>query len=299
MSLKSRRILWAYLFLIIPLAFFLIVRTGPSLFAFDVSLRAYNPMAADKPYNELANYVRLFKDLADPDHVTRKAFENTLKYVVFGMPLQLGLGLFFALMLNAVRRLRTLYRVIYFIPFVTSAVAVAWVWRSLYMPDFGLFNLILGLFDIPSQRFLLDPAQSLPSVTAVVVWQGLGYVIIIFLAGLQAIPETFYEAARVDGANRWKSFIHITLPLLNPTLVYLLVLQTIAFLRMFTEVVNLSRQGDGGPVNTTTTVVLRVFRESFASLNMGYASAITVVLFVIIMAISLIQMRVAQRQVEY
>ena len=92
---------------------------------------------------------------------------------------------------------------------------------------------------------------------------------------------------------------HITLPLLNPTLVYLLVLQTIAFLRMFTEVVNLSRQGDGGPVNTTTTVVLRVFRESFASLNMGYASAITVVLFVIIMAISLIQMRVAQRQVEY
>ncbi len=299
MSLKNRRVVWAYIFLLVPLAFFLVVRAGPTIFAFDVSLRAFNPMAEIKPYVGFDNFARVFKDIADPDHVTRKAFENTLKYVIIGTPIQLALSLGIAMLMNSIRRFRTIFRVIYFIPFVTSAVAVAWVWRALYMPDFGFLNLVLGLFGIPSQRFLFDPNQSLLSVTAVVVWQGLGFAVIIFLAGLQAIPETFYEAARVDGAGRWRLFGSITIPLLNPTIVYLAVLQTIAFLRMFAEVVNLTRQGDGGPVNTTTTVVLRVFREGFGSLNMGYAAAMTVLLFAMIMVISIIQFRLVQRRVEY
>ncbi|MEO6061693.1 MAG: sugar ABC transporter permease [Thermoflexales bacterium] len=299
MSLKNRRVVWAYIFLLVPLAFFLVVRAGPTIFAFDVSLRAFNPMAEIKPYVGFDNFARVFKDIADPDHVTRKAFENTLKYVIIGTPIQLALALGIAMLMNSIRRFRTIFRVIYFIPFVTSAVAVAWVWRALYMPDFGFLNLVLGLFGVPSQRFLFDPNQSLLSVTAVVVWQGLGFAVIIFLAGLQAIPETFYEAARVDGAGRWRLFGSITIPLLNPTLVYLAVLQTIAFLRMFAEVVNLTRQGDGGPVNTTTTVVLRVFREGFGSLNMGYAAAMTVLLFAMIMVISIIQFRLVQRRVEY
>jgi multiple sugar transport system permease protein len=299
MSLKNRRVVWAYIFLLVPLAFFLVVRAGPTIFAFDVSLRAFNPMAEIKPFVGFDNFARVFKDLSDPDHVTRKAFENTLKYVIIGTPIQLALALGIAMMMNSIRRFRTIFRVIYFIPFVTSAVAVAWVWRALYMPDFGFLNLVLGLFGIPSQRFLFDPNQSLLSVTAVVVWQGLGFAVVIFLAGLQAIPETFYEAARVDGAGRWRLFGSITIPLLNPTIVYLAVLQTIAFLRMFAEVVNLTRQGDGGPVNTTTTVVLRVFREGFGSLNMGYAAAMTVLLFAMIMIISIIQFRLVQRRVEY
>ncbi len=299
MSLKNRRVVWAYIFLLVPLAFFLVVRAGPTIFAFDVSLRAFNPMAEVKPFVGFDNFARVFKDLSDPDHVTRKAFENTLKYVIIGTPIQLALALGIAMMMNSIRRFRTIFRVIYFIPFVTSAVAVAWVWRALYMPDFGFLNLVLGLFGIPSQRFLFDPNQSLLSVTAVVVWQGLGFAVVIFLAGLQAIPETFYEAARVDGAGRWRLFGSITIPLLNPTIVYLAVLQTIAFLRMFAEVVNLTRQGDGGPVNTTTTVVLRVFREGFGSLNMGYAAAMTVLLFAMIMVISIIQFRLVQRRVEY
>jgi multiple sugar transport system permease protein len=299
MSLKNRRVVWAYIFLLVPLAFFLVVRAGPTIFAFDVSLRAFNPMAEVKPFVGFDNFARVFKDLSDPDHVTRKAFENTLKYVIIGTPIQLALALGIAMMMNSIRRFRTIFRVIYFIPFVTSAVAVAWVWRALYMPDFGFLNLVLGLFGIPSQRFLFDPNQSLLSVTAVVVWQGLGFAVVIFLAGLQAIPETFYEAARVDGAGRWRLFGSITIPLLNPTIVYLAVLQTIAFLRMFAEVVNLTRQGDGGPVNTTTTVVLRVFREGFGSLNMGYAAAMTVLLFAMIMIISIIQFRLVQRRVEY
>lgn len=299
MSLNTRRVIWAYAFLLIPLAFFLVVRFAPTLFSFDVSLRAFNPLAEIKPYVGLENYAKVLKDIGDPTHPTRKAFENTFKYVLIGTPIQLVLALGIALLLNSITRFRAIFRVIYFIPFVTSAVAVAWVWRALYMPDFGFLNLLLGLFGLPSQRFLLDINQSLPSVTAVVVWQGLGFAIIIFLAGLQSIPETFYEAARVDGANRWDIFRNITVPLLNPTIVYLAVLQTIAFLRMFTEVINLTRQGDGGPLNSTTTVVLRVYREGFGSQNMGYAAALTVLLFVVIMLITLAQMKFLQRRFEY
>jgi multiple sugar transport system permease protein len=299
MSLNRKRALWAYVFLLVPLAFFIVVRVVPTLYAFDVSLRNYNPLAEVRPYNNFANYQKFFKDISDPNHVTRMAFVNTFKYVIFGMPVQLILALGIALLLNSIGRFIALFRMIYFIPFVTSSVAVAWVWRALYLPDYGVLNSILNLFHLPNSRFLLDPNMSLPSVTAVVVWQGLGYAIIIFLAGLQGIPEMFYEAARVDGATRWQVFHKITVPLLNNTIVYLGVLQTITFLRMFAEVLNLSRQGDGGPLNSTTTVVLRVYREGFGSQNMGYAAMLTVILFVIILAITLLQMKVLQRRFDY
>ena len=122
---------------------------------------------------------------------------------------------------------------------------------------------------------------------------------IIFLAGLQQIPEMYYEAARIDGANRWRLFRHITLPLLNPVIVYLSVLQTVSFLRLFALVQNMSSQGTGGPLNSTTTVVLEVYKEGFGRLNMGYAGALTVILFLIILAITIFQLRVLQRRVEY
>lgn len=299
LSLRQRRILWAYAFLFIPLLFFLVIRIYPTLSAFNISLHTWNPLSDQRPFVGLANYQKLWQELLTPTSVTRKAFENTLKYVVIGVPLQLAVGLAFAVLLNSIHRLVGLFRMLYFIPFVTSAVAVAWVWRWLYQPDFGAINLLLSAFHLPTQRFLFDPNQSLLSITFVVVWQGLGFTIIIFLAGLQQIPDVYYDAARVDGAGRWSLFRHITLPLLNSTIVYLAVLQTIAFLRMFTEVLNMTRQGDGGPLNTTTTVVLRVYREGFGSLNMGYASALSVALFLIILAITIVQLRFLQRRFDY
>ncbi len=299
LSLRQRRILWAYAFLFVPLLFFLVIRIYPTLSAFNISLHTWNPLSDQRPFVGLANYQKLWQEMLTPTSVTRKAFENTLKYVLIGVPLQLALGLGFALLLNSIYRLVSVFRMIYFIPFVTSAVAVAWVWRWLYQPDFGAINLLLSAFHLPTQRFLFDPSQSLLSIVAVVVWQGLGFTIIIFLAGLQQIPDVYYDAARVDGAGRWPLFRHITLPLLNSTIVYLAVLQTIAFLRMFTEVLNMTRQGDGGPLNTTTTVVLRIYREGFGSLNMGYASALSVALFIIILAITVIQLRFLQRRFDY
>lgn len=299
LSLSQRRAIWAYIFLFIPLIFFLFIRIGPTLSSFNISLHDWNPLAEEQPFVGVENYQKLAEELGKPKSVTHKAFINTFKYVLVGMPLQLVMALGVALLLNQIIRMQALFRAIYFVPYVTSIVAVAWVWRWLYQPQFGPLNVFLSFLGLPQQPFLKHPSQALYSITAVVIWQGLGFAIIIFLAGLQQIPEMYYEAAKLDGANRWQSFRHITLPLLNASLVYLAVLQTISFLRMFAPVLNMTTQGDGGPLNSTTTVVLRLYREGFSSFNMGYASTLTVALFLIILVVTIIQLRFFSRQVEY
>ena len=299
LTIWQRRAMWAYIFLFIPMLFFIFIRIWPTLFAFNISLYDWNPMAQEQNFVGLANYQKLATELGKPKSVTYRAFINTFWYVVLGMPLQLVLALGIALLLNEIRRLSGFFRAIYFIPFVTSTVAVAWVWRWLYQPQYGPFNLFLTFMGIEQQPFLKSPNQALVAITAVVVWQGLGFAIIIFLAGLQQIPEMYYEASKIDGANRRQSFLNITLPLLNASFVYLAVLQTISFLRMFAPVLNMTTQGDGGPLNSTTTVVLRVYREGFSSLKMGYASTLTVALFLIILVITVIQLRFFSKKVEY
>lgn len=287
--------MWAYIFLFVPLIFFMVIRIIPTLSAFNISLHDWNPLATEQKFVGLANYQQLWEDLLNVKSPTHKAFVNTLKYVGIGMPLQLIIALSIALLLNEITRFSVFFRAIYFIPFVTSTVAVSWVWRWLYQPQYGFFNVILTYLGMAQQPFLKSPTQALFAITAVVVWQGLGFSIIIFLAGLKQVPQTFYEAAKIDGASRLQSFWRITLPLLNTTLVYLGVLQTISFLRMFDYVINMTSQGDGGPLSSTTTVTLRVYREAFSSFNMGYASALTVALFVMIMMITAVQLKFFSR----
>jgi multiple sugar transport system permease protein len=299
LSLRRRRQLWAYAFILIPLFFFLSIRIYPTLFAFNVSVREWNILSPEKPFVGLDNFEKVWQEFQNPKSVVRHAFQNTFAYVIVGVPVQLVLALFIALMLDRITRLVSFFRAIYFIPFVTSTVAISWVWRWMYQPRFGPVNLLLSSLGLPEQKFLLHPDQALLSITAVAIWQGLGFAIIIFLAGLKQIPQTYYEAARIDGANRRQLFRHVTLPLLNPTIVYLAVLQTISFLRMFTQVINMTRQGDGGPLNSTVTVVLHMYREGFGRYKMGSAAALMVILFLVIMVITLVQMRVLTRRVEY
>lgn len=299
LTLARRKVIWAYAFLLLPLTFFIYIRIYPTLFAFDISLHEWNPLSVEQKYVGLKNYQTLYTELQKPKSVTSKAFVNTAKYVILGMPIQLVLALGIALMLNQIRRMSTLFRVIYFIPFVTSTVAISWVFRWLYQPQFGPLNLFLDFMGLPQQPFLKSPDQALYSILAVAVWQGMGFSVIIFLAGLKQIPDVYYDAAKIDGAGRRQTFWHITMPLLNSSIVYLVVLQSISFLRMFVPVLNMSSQGDGGPLNSTTTVVLRVYREAFSHFRMGYASALTVVLFLIILIVTVIQLRVTSRQVEY
>ncbi|MDE2819326.1 MAG: sugar ABC transporter permease [Chloroflexota bacterium] len=298
MTLARKKIFWAYIFLAIPIVFFAYIRVYPALFAFQMSLHDYNPLAAEQPFVGLENYEKVFIELGKTKSITKSAFGNTISYVALGVPIQLCLALLISLMLNEIRFMSTLYRILFFLPFVTSTIAIAWVFRMLYQPRFGLFNVILQMLSLPQQPFLRSPQQALPSVLALVIWQGMGFAVIIFLAGLKQIPRTYYEAAEVDGASRWHTFRYITFPLLNPSIVYLLVLQTISFLRMFAPVVAMTEQGSGGPLNSTTTVVLRVYREAFQSFNMGYASSLTVVLFAMILGVTIIQLSITSRRIN-
>jgi multiple sugar transport system permease protein len=228
-----------------------------------------------------------------------QSLTNTLLYVALSMPLQLVSGLFFALLLQAGARWRGFFRALYFIPFVTSTVAISWVWRWIYEPTFGPLNKLLAVAGLPEQKFLASPDQALTSIVVAIVWQALGFYVIIFLAGLEAIPHDFYEAAKIDGARAWDLFRHITLPLLNPTIVFLTVIGTINAIQVFTQVLNMSFQGTGGPLNSTKSLVLFIYQQAFKSFKMGYASAGTVVLFGLILVITIIQLRVTTRRVEY
>ena len=297
LTLATRKIIWAYIFLAIPLVFFSYFRIYPTFSAFRMSLYDWNPLATEQEYIGFENYEDIRDDLENPRSDTRKAFQNTVKYIAFGVPIQLILALVIALMLNEIRFMSNLYRLMFFLPFVTSTIAISWVFRILYERQ-GYLNTLLKTFSLPTQPFLRSLDQALYSILVVVVWQGLGFAVIIFLAGLKQIPQTYYEAARIDGAERWQSFRYITFPLLNPSIVFLIILQSIAFLRMFAPVYAMTVQGSGGPLNSTTTVVLRVVREAFDSNNMGFAAALTVVLFIIILTITIVQLRITTRSVD-
>jgi multiple sugar transport system permease protein len=294
LTLGQRRAMWAYIFLLVPLTFFITIRFAPTLFAMSVSLFRWDILSPNKPWLGLKNYEALF---ADP--VFWKSLSNTLMYVALSVPAQLVIGLFFALLLQAAAHWRGFFRALYFVPFVTSTVAISWVWRWIYQPAFGPLNKLLALLGLPEQRFLASPDQALASIVVTLVWQGLGFYVIIFLAGLEAIPADFYEAAKIDGARTWDLFRHITLPLLNPTIVFLTVIGTINGIQVFTQVLNMSFQGMGGPLDSTKSLVLFIYQEGFKSFKMGYAAAGTVILFALILVITIIQLRVTTRRVEY
>ncbi len=295
MSLSRRRALTAYLLLLAPLAFFVFIRLLPTLSALQVALYQWDMLSDERPFVGLGNFQRLAGD-----QVFLAALGNTLKYVVLGVPSGLAVALAIALALARVRRLAGLFRTIYFIPFITSLVAVGWVWRWLYQPQRGTINQLLGVFGIPAQPFLQSTSQALPSIVVVNVWHDLGFQIVIFLAGLHAIPDIYYEAARLDGAGRWATFRHITLPLLNPTLVFLAVTSAISSLQVFSQVQNMSAQGTGGPLNSTLSLVLYVYQKAFGgAYQMGYASAMTVVLFALILVVTLVQLRLLSRRYDY
>ena len=306
LTLGTREALWAYAFLLLPLAFYAFLRVYPAVQSFNLSLHRWHVDPAQRTFLGLTYYRDM---LSDPK--LHRALVNTLLYAAIIVPAQLVLGLTIAVLLDTVRRLRPLFRAVYFSPYVTPAAAVAWVWGWMYSVNFGVFNnaLIawsdvvtrLGLpwLAIPPQAFLSDPRQALPAVAAVVVWQQLGFQVVIFLAGLQGIPRMFHDAAAIDGAGAVQRFRYVTLPLLNPVMVFSVVISTIATLQLFDQVVNINFTDQGGPLNSTLSIALYMYQLAFSRFQIGYASAVTVLLFVLILIVTLLQLRLLQRRVEY
>jgi len=187
---------------------------------------------------------------------------------------------------NAEFRLKEFFKAIYFSPMVTSTVAAAMVWWWLYNPQFGLFNVLLRLVHIPDQPWLMSSRMALPSIIIFSIWKTLGYNMIIYLAGLQAIPQQFYEAATIDGASPFKRFWRISVPLLAPTTTFILIYNSILAFQVFDQVFVLT---GGGPANATNVVVLELYRQAYKRFNFGYASAEAMVLFVFILGVTVLQ----------
>ncbi len=237
------------------------------------------------------NYTSLF---ANPAFWT--SLWNTFYFVLVGGPLTIALALGAALLVNAkLARFKGLFRTIYFAPVVTTMVAVAVVWRYIYHPHFGLLNRFLGLFGVDPINWLGDPHWAMPAIILLAAWKNFGYSMIIFVAGLQGVPEHLYEAARIDGAGGWRQFRSITLPLLRPTIVFVSLITMIGYFQLFAEPYVLT---GGALLNNTYSLVLFMYTEGFRWWNMGFAAAVAFVLFVVILGASLVQGAIQRRAGE-
>jgi multiple sugar transport system permease protein len=231
------------------------------------------------------------------DPVFWKVLRNTFVYLALGAPISLGLAFVVAFFLDRTRFLHGAIRALYFVPYVTTAAAMGWVWRWIYQPvPAGVINGLLGHLGIASIPFLRSTSLALPSILAVAIWAGLGFQIIIFLAGLRAIPATYYEAAWIDGLGEWAILRKITVPLLRPTTVFLVVTSSIGFLRIFDQVYNMTMGDAGGPLNSSKPLVMLIYQAGFNSYAMGYAAAQTVVLFLILLVVSLLQLSLLRQR---
>ncbi|GAA0726463.1 sugar ABC transporter permease [Clostridium malenominatum] len=297
LTVKGRQAMWAYIFISLPLLFFILIRIAPTLFAFNISLHQWDMLSQERPFVFLDNFKILFKD-----KIFIKAMSNTVKYVFVGVPIQLAISLSIALLINKLTKGASIFRTIYFLPYVTSTVAVAWVWRWMFMKQGGVINKLIISFGGIAQPFLDSTQQAIYVIIANVIWQSIGFNTIIFIAGLKQIPQTFYEASSIDGASHWTQFWKITLPLLNSTVIYLVVMGTIQTLQVFTQVFNITGGGQGnpgGPVNSTLSLVLYIYQLAFTNYKMGLASAATVILFIIIILITIIQLKFLTKKIEY
>jgi multiple sugar transport system permease protein len=227
------------------------------------------------------------------DRIFLKAVVNTLIYVISIVPISAGLALILAVLFNTHFRLKEFFKAIYFAPMVTSTVAAAMVWLWLYNPQFGLFNVILKSFGFPAQPWLMSSHQALPSIIIFSIWKSLGYNLIIYIAGLQAIPDVYYEAARIDGAGSLQQFFKITLPLLTPTTTFILIYNSILSFQVFDQIFVLT---GGGPAYATTVVVLELYQQAFLKYRFGYASAMAMVLFIFLLSITIGQYAISKKK---
>ncbi len=289
----------AYLFLLPSFLGFLIFIVGPVIASLALSFMDWNLLNPPR-FVGIANYVALFRR----DPVFGTAFWNTIFYTVTIVPLQLAAGLAVALALNTGLRGLRIYRLIYFMPVVSSVVAVALVFQWMFNRDYGIISAVFwwlgdttGL-PIAPPDWLNSSFWIKPAIVLLTVWKNMGFTMVIYLAGLQAVPEELYDAAKVDGAGAWARFRNITLPLISPTTFFLLVIQMIGAFQLFSEPFVMTR-GQGGPANSATSIVFYIYQTAFTYSKMGSASAIAWVLFAFIFAATLIQNYLQRRWVHY
>jgi multiple sugar transport system permease protein len=289
---SRREAISGYLFILPTFIGYTAFVVGPVFAAIGLSFTDYDALTSPK-YNGLANYRELIHDSR-----LHTVYRNTFYFTFVAVALNIGIGLLLAVLLNRAmpRLVRYLFRASFFFPVLVAHVYIAIIWRFLYQKDLGVINYYLGLPGIGPIPWLSDQRWAMPSVIIMDVWKNTGFAMLVCLAGLQNVPEVYHEAAALDGAGAWQRFRHITLPLLTPTLFFLIVIFSIGALQVFDSIIVLT---EGGPGDATRSIVMYLREVAFDSFRMGYASAVAMTLLVVIMALTLVQFRLGRRWVHY
>lgn len=286
---RNRRV--AYLFLLPNMVGFLIFTFFPVLFAFVLSFTDWNGIG-EIAFVGLENFIKLWKDSS-----FLISFRNTLIYTVGTVPVTMVFSIALAILMNKGIKGLPIFRAAYFFPYICSIVAISVVWQFLYHPTSGPVNRLLIALGIDNPPGWISSSRwALPAVMIISIWKNMGYYMIVYLAGLQGIPSTLYEAAKIDGAGRWKQIRYITLPLLTPTTFYASIMCMITSFQVFTTIYTMTQ---GGPGRATSVLVYLIYNEAFINFRFGYASSISFVLFLCIFVVTLIQFRGQKKWVNY
>ncbi|MDK7256167.1 sugar ABC transporter permease [Lactobacillus jensenii] len=278
-----------WLFVLPAILLLLIFLIIPFAMSISYSFTDYNILNPDaKKFVGLANYIQTFKD-----GIFLQSLKNIAQFVVFIIPIQLGLALGLALIVNKKRPFNLFYKIAFFAPVVVSLTVTSVLWLYIVNPDQGLLNSLLKIIHVAPQPFLTSAKQAMYVIIGISAWQGAGYQMLIFLAGLQDIPESLYEAAELDGASKWKKFLYITLPGLKPTTVMILTTTLISALNLMTQSMVMTQ---GGPEYSTMTPIYYIYRTGFTDRQLGYASAVSVIYGLIIIALTVVQRRITNRK---
>jgi multiple sugar transport system permease protein len=290
-SSRTFRVLEPYLYLLPTILGLTLFSAGAVVASFLLSFTAWD-MITPPELVWFENYLSLWRS-----DLFWEVVIHTLYFIVLAVPLSVSCSLALALAVNTGQRGITFFRTAYFLPVVSSMIAVALVWSWIFNPEYGLLNYLLKvIFGVKGPAWLDSTAWALPAMVIVTVWKGLGYSMVIFLAGLQNIPQDLYHAATIDGAGVWKRFRHITLPNLSPTTFFVLVITLINAFQVFEQTYVLTR---GGPANSTLTMSYYIYQNAFQYFQMGKAAALSYVLFAAIFVVTLVQFRIQKRWVFY
>ena len=288
-SLAASRQRWGVVFILPQLISLLCFGIIPIIIAFVLSFYEWNGFTVPE-FIGLENFKTVFTDPAMWTSV-----KNTAVYTIIYVPCSIVLALLLAVVLNKVAG-KLFYRAVFFLPQVVTSVGIAVVWSWIYQPQFGILNMVLRFFGFEGKGWLRDPATAMGAVIVMSIWWGLGYNIVLFLAGLQNVPSTYVEAAKIDGATAKDVFLHITVPLISPTTLFVTITTMINAFQVFDQMFLLTK---GGPAKSTYTLALHIYQTAFKEYEMGQASTISLVMFVVVVAISAIQFKLSNKWVHY
>ncbi|QJD86158.1 carbohydrate ABC transporter permease [Cohnella herbarum] len=280
-----------FVFLAPALALYAIFFIYPFAFTFILSFQHWDMIGPDKPFVGWDNYVSLNRD-----EVFWKSLKNTFLYMFMTMPLSLIIGFLLALILESLMRGRAFYRFVFYLPVVSSIVVISILWSMMYDQQHGIVNELLSVFGIEGPNWLSQSSTSLWAVAIVGIWKSFGYEMLLYISGLKAIDKGLYEAASIDGAGRLRKLVHLTLPLLSPITLFIVIMGMISSFQNFALIKIMT---GGGPNNSSNVLVYQLYQEAFQFFSIGKAAAISILLFLIVLAITVVQLKISRKLVHY